>query len=222
AALWRAIRREDVSKRARDFIWKIVHDAHRVGRYWSNIPGYETRATCSKCGVIEDMDHVLTKCTAAGPAQLWRLTRALLSKREIDLPDDMDVAFIAGSPLCEVKNSNGDIKTGDTRLLRIVLTETAHLIWRMRCERVIEWGSEEGKEHTEREIDNKWMAMLNARIGLDQAMTSARLTGRRKIAEAKVRATWKGTLRNEQDLPEDWAVRRIWVLVGKPDVRPNG
>ncbi|KAJ8502105.1 hypothetical protein ONZ51_g163 [Trametes cubensis] len=221
-ALWRAISGEGIDKRVRDFIWKMAHGAHRVGDFWNSIPGYEDRAICKRCGVTESMDHVLFECAAAGQARLWMLTRSLLRKRRINLPENMCAAFVIGAPACEIKNDDGKRKAGDTRLLHIAVTETAYLAWKMRCERVIGWEEEEDREHTVAEIGNRWAAIFNNRIALDQAMTSVRLAGKRAIAEDRVRETWIGTLSNEQDLPADWAVRRTWVLVGRPDLAPNG
>ncbi|KAI0653758.1 hypothetical protein C8Q70DRAFT_927104 [Cubamyces menziesii] len=221
-ALWKAIRRSEIDKRVRDFIWKMAHGAHRVGTFWSNIPGYENRAVCVKCGTMEDMDHILTKCSAAGQERLWWATRMLLARRGIRLPENMSAALVVGSPLGEVKGDDGAVKAGDTRLLRIAISETAYLIWKMRCERVIEWEDEEGREHAVQEIDGRWQAMYNARIALDQAMTSVRLAGKRAIAGTRVSATWKGILSNEQELPPDWAERQVRVLVGRPRMEPNG
>ncbi|KAJ8455816.1 hypothetical protein ONZ51_g12320 [Trametes cubensis] len=189
-AFWNAIRREEINKRVRDFLWKMAHCAHRVGTFWSSIPGYEHRAACPKCGVPEDMQHVLASCGAPGQDLLWKLSKAILQKRQIRVPDNITAAFVIGSPVCEVKDEDGELKTGDTRLLRIVMTETAYLIWKLRCERVIEW--ENNREHTAREIENRWAATLNARISHDQAMTNIRLVGKRAIAESKAgrKAEW--------------------------------
>ncbi|KAI0656077.1 ribonuclease H-like protein, partial [Cubamyces menziesii] len=215
AALWVSLRNEAIEKRARDFIWRILHGAHHIGSFWSNIPGYEGRATCAKCGTTEDMDHILTKCMAVGQAHLWRLTRVMLLKRGIPLPEDMGMDLVAGISLCEVTDDNGECKNGDTRLLKIVVTETAYLIWKMRCERVIGREAEQDMQYTVREVDNRWRAALNARLRHDQAMTNVRLAGKKAVASEKVKATWEKLLSNEQDLPEDWAECGIWVLVGK-------
>ncbi|KAI0654344.1 hypothetical protein C8Q70DRAFT_926035 [Cubamyces menziesii] len=134
----------------------------------------------------------------------------------------MTLAFVLGSPLHEQKREDGSVNRGDTRLLRIVVSETAYLIWKLRCERVIEWEQDPTRTHSAAELENKWAATINARLSFDQTRTNMKSPNTRLLAAATVRATWQGTLRGEQELPEDWAERRIRVLVGKPSVRPNG
>ena len=75
--LWKSIRHPDFQRKIVDFLWKIMHGAHRVGSYWEKIPGYEQRGTCAHCGARESMEHILFECAASGREAVWSLTRSL-------------------------------------------------------------------------------------------------------------------------------------------------
>ncbi|KAJ7661175.1 hypothetical protein B0H17DRAFT_953751 [Mycena rosella] len=94
----------------------------------------------------------------------------------------------------------GDV--GTTRLFRILVSESAFLIWRLRCERVIQ----EKDLASAREIHNRWLKTINNRLGLDGY-------GKKAIKKSLVLKTWQRVLKNERNLPKNW----IWeaeVLVG--------
>jgi ribonuclease HI len=98
---------------------------------------------------------------------------------------------------------------GTTRLFRILVSESAHLIWRIHCERVIQ-----GKgPASQREIHNRWLKSINNRLGIDSAMTNVVKYGKNAIKKGLVLATWKKVLKNEDTLPKDWTWE-TGVLVG--------
>ncbi|KAJ7925717.1 hypothetical protein B0H13DRAFT_2314309 [Mycena leptocephala] len=68
AAIWKSIRNQDISRQIKNFLWKTIHGAHRIGKFWSNIPEMEDRANCQHCGVLETMEHILLQCTRPGQA----------------------------------------------------------------------------------------------------------------------------------------------------------
>jgi hypothetical protein len=90
--------------------------------------------------------------------------------------------------------------------MQILITESAYLIWSLRCERVIQ-----EKTHSEREINTRWLHAINKRL-TDDKITATRIK-RDKQTEQKVRRTWEHVLKKEQDLPNNWFLYRE-VLVG--------
>ena len=114
-------------------------------------------------------------------------------------------------PLQEEDEKKKKKKDGRQRLLTILLTESAYLIWKLRNERRIR-----GKEHTTSEITNRWYANIDRRITLDRAMANPEKFAKKALDPDLVKRTWSGTLQNEKDLPNNW----IWkgeVLVGRWD-----
>lgn len=217
--IWKAIRSKDVPRRIRDFFWKTYHGAQKIGEFWRNIPGYEHRATCSSCGEDETMEHILTECTAPGRKQIWELTQTLLAERKVNLPE-LSYGLLLGAPSVSLKGIAPKVSIGTDRLTRILLMEATHLIWVIRCERVIGRGGDPEKEHTAEEIRNRWQKKINTRLAMDQALTTKSL-GRKATKEALVYDTWRGTLREEGSLPDEW-IGLPGVLVGRPTWRPGG
>ncbi|KAJ7835223.1 hypothetical protein B0H13DRAFT_1652760, partial [Mycena leptocephala] len=50
--IWMAARGKDICH-ARQFLWKSIHNSHKVGHYWTHIPECEERAVCQMCGTEE-------------------------------------------------------------------------------------------------------------------------------------------------------------------------
>jgi ribonuclease HI len=42
----KSIRHRDIGRNIRNFLWKSMHGAHRLGKWWLNIPECEERANC--------------------------------------------------------------------------------------------------------------------------------------------------------------------------------
>ena len=87
STLWKNLKNRDVSRKARAFLWKGMHDGLRVGRYWEHIPGYETRAMCTICLETESLEHVLHDCEAKSVRIIWGLVRALATRKGVTLPE---------------------------------------------------------------------------------------------------------------------------------------
>jgi ribonuclease HI len=71
----------------------------------------------------------------------------------------------------------GAIKKGDagaSRLYRILLSESAYLIWKLRNKRVIR----EQDGTSDREIYNQWKKTINNRLEIDCLLTNERKWGR--------------------------------------------
>ncbi|KAI0724751.1 hypothetical protein C8Q72DRAFT_754428, partial [Fomitopsis betulina] len=57
------------------------------------------------------------------------------------------------------------------RLQRILISESAHLIWRLRSERVMGHVDEEGWTHHNSEVRPRWYAVVYTRSQQDMAVT---------------------------------------------------
>ncbi|KAI1789413.1 hypothetical protein LXA43DRAFT_892865 [Ganoderma leucocontextum] len=211
--LWRAIRNRDIDRRMRDFWWKLIHGAQRVGKFWDNISGYEERATCGACGQTESMEHIVLGCEAPGQSIVWRLClQTIRQKCGVDLQPDM--GLILAAPCTSLRVLKGKRCPGMDRLLRIILTESIYLIWALRCERVIDRDNDPDRWHTEEEIRCRWQKKMNRCLKIDQCLAHPKW-GRRALPRSLVLATWGGILSEESALPPDW-IGVTGVLVGMP------
>jgi hypothetical protein len=211
AKIWRSLKNKDLSVQQKYFQWMLTHDAYIVGTHWlreSNSPEKKERAECHSCGTIETMEHILSQCEAPGQKEIWKLAKELWLKRNPDWAWP-GIGTIISAGLAVFKDDQGKIKPGDARLYRILMAESAYLIWKLRCERVIQ---NNGNFATQQEIHDRWVKTMNARLRLDCNMTDRRYE-RKALPVKTVLRTWKGVLKDEDRLPVDWT-RSAEVLVG--------
>jgi hypothetical protein len=97
---------------------------------------------------------------------------------------------------------------GETRLHKILITESAHLVWRLRNERVIQGSGSKSVD----EIRNRWLKMINNRLDIDCAMTNVFKYEKKALRVSLVKATWTKTLKGERTLAKYWP-KRVGVLV---------
>jgi hypothetical protein len=55
--VWKLTRHCDFSKTYHTFIWKSIHNTHKIGYYWTNIDNYGHRVNCEKCRTTEDLEN---------------------------------------------------------------------------------------------------------------------------------------------------------------------
>ncbi|KAJ7620842.1 hypothetical protein DFH06DRAFT_1359475 [Mycena polygramma] len=205
--IWESIRHRDIDRRVRNFLWKSMHQSYKCGTYWRSITNFEQLAICPVCHVDETMEHSLIECTALGQNLIWKLCTELWQMKHREMPT-MSIGLIMGCGLAQFKDSKGKNTPGANRLFKIIVSESAYLIWKIRCERVIQH-----KSHTELEIHNRWVTCMNNRLKIDRLLTDKSRYGDRALNFTTVLNTWDGVLMDNKNLPDNW----IWqsgVLVG--------
>lgn len=217
ARIWKAVRHKDFTRQARYFLWMTAHDAYMVGSNWlrpSFSPEMQERAGCVHCGgELESMEHILTQCETYGQNQVWRLAEKLWVKRNLaqEWPT-IGLGLILASALMEYKTADETPtrRTGDERFFRILVSESAHLIWKLRCERIIQ---KDNVPFTKNEVRKRWVAAMNRRLEMDRLMTNPKYEHKALSAD-RVTQTWSGVLLDEDGLPDDGWLNISGVLVG--------
>ncbi|KAA1472067.1 RnaseH-domain-containing protein [Dentipellis sp. KUC8613] len=218
-AMWKATTHPDLSKKIQQFLYKCMHNCYRVGDYWANIEGYEDRTHCKSCNhPTEDLDHILTdtECSNKAAKTIWTLARSVWPYNDHSWPDiNLGIIMACGAltvthkdlqhpNATDPQNTMADTPhAGATRLLRILIAESAYLIWVIRCERVIQQ-----RTHTLKEITTRWLTTINRRLMIDR-VTSCTLR-RTNQYKKKLVATWGPALHAP---PDDWPTN-LEVLVG--------
>ncbi|KAF8192842.1 hypothetical protein K438DRAFT_1590157 [Mycena galopus ATCC 62051] len=225
--VWKSLRHKDFTRQIRNFLWKSMHNAHRIGKYWSHIPDCEDRGICQFCEETEDLDHILLKCRRPGQLQVWDLAKSLFMKKHGSWPE-LSLGAILGCGLANIKDEHGRHLPGATRLYRILVSESLFSIWKIRNECVI---NNTGTPLSVNEIHNKWLFNINQRLGFECALTNHYKFGKNNsIKPLLVLQTWSSTLKGEDSLPENWLKVVPRVLVGiepkrtsqPPSSRPQG
>jgi ribonuclease HI len=220
--IWRSTRHKDLSKKSREFLWKCLHDAYKIGKYWSRIENYEQRGLCAHCDTEESMEHILTGCSAPGRERVWALANELWRKRSssnTQIPTNYGA--LLGCGLSNFKKGGDRPDKGRNRLFRIIVSESMYLIWKMRCERVISWNNDPERAHSDHEIHNKWLQAMNARLRMDSVQTNNKIFKKKSIAAKTVLATWENCLMDNLHETRNWC-GKTGVLVGIAPKRPPG
>ncbi|KAJ6550391.1 hypothetical protein DFH09DRAFT_925930 [Mycena vulgaris] len=209
--IWKSIRHKDFTRQIKNFMWKSMHDAHRIGKFWKHIPECEGRGICQFCpGETEDLEHILLKCQRPGREIIWRLAEELWLKKNRTWPQ-LSVGNILGRGLASFTGDDGKPLTGDARLYRILISESMYMIWKVRCDCVI---GKAGEPLSQNEIHNRWLHAINDRLNVDRILTNQSKYGKNiSIRPSLVLETWSSTLKDEEDLPEIW-LKEPKVLVG--------
>ncbi|KAF8215257.1 hypothetical protein K438DRAFT_1561908, partial [Mycena galopus ATCC 62051] len=205
--IWCSIRSKDLLPCTPQFLWRVMHNAHRVGDYWKHIPECEDWAIRQTCGGVEDLEHILINCKSPGPGIIWKVVEKLWLGKEPVWPE----VSLGGCGLMHFEDKNREAKPGTRRLYRILVSDSAYTIWKLRNDRVI---SRAGAPLTEKEIINKWMYDLNQCLQQDMILANTSV-GRNclHLAPTLVKDTWAETLDNKGNLPEIW-LKESRVLVG--------
>ena len=224
--IWKGLRKNAIQPRVQQFLYKSMHGVYKIGNFWTNIPGYEDRGQCPRCHTTEDMEHILTTCTIGPVNEIWTLARNTWP-HDPELWPQINIGIILGcgslSTLEDEQSDSDDEdnqdnhqrrsnKKGMDRLLQILISESAHLIWVLRCERVIN-----ERSHIKEEIRARWLKAINARLTDDKIIATKVKRGKTNIK--LVQNTWAKALQKESILPRNWIYIRE-VLVGRR-VRPS-
>jgi ribonuclease HI len=196
----------------REFLYKTIKGGQLIGRKWLHSPNLAHRANCQTCDTVEDMEHILTKCSAPGQEIVWQVISQIWENKT-DHWLRPSYGEILGCASIQIKTPENKINGGLTRLFQILVSEGAYLIWVLRCRRVIEFEDDPGKWPTKNNIITSLKHKINLRLRMDCIHTNNARFDRKAIRQSKMKKTWSGTLENEQDLPPDWP-RSKGVLVG--------
>ena len=214
-SIWKGIRNPTLRIKIQQFLYKALHNTQKIGDFWEHIPEYEARQMCQTCQVSESMAHILTQCRTDAKTQIWNLARSKWPHANPPWPV-ISLGLILGcgsltqpsnrEPNAENHNENA-YPNGAVRLLQILITESAYLIWVLRCERVIQ-----EKAHTRNEIEQRWLLAINKRL-IDDKIIATKI--KRDIPHMKrLENTWEEVLKKDGDLPADWP-HKTEVLVGR-------
>ena len=146
-------------------LWEVVFV------FWLNVQNREGLSECPPCESLESMDHILLECEAPGQRTVWEEMRALWSRTGLEWPE-INLGIIMGCALVKIRDQSGKPRAGESRLFRILTSESAFLIWKIRNERRIQNQDDPEKHAIEQEIIARWRAQIEKRLRIDAQMTS--------------------------------------------------
>ena len=139
---------------------------------------------------------------------IWTLAKLIWPTAFGDWPEiHLGTILGCGSVSPPTPQNDNRPNPGKSRLLRMLLSESAHLIWVLRCERVIQ-----ETLHTNEAVKTRWYNKINHRLSLDRYIASK--WNRKPVTQEIVKRTWyPSLLQTSPDLTEDW-ITNTGVLVG--------
>jgi hypothetical protein len=139
------------------------------------------------------MEHILLQCDGSHQNKLWQLMREIWPARYGPCPTitlgtilgcgSLGASPSKGKPTKEVATKIAEEKA-ERRLLRILISETAYLIWLLRCEAVVGERNSSGDA-----VRTRWKAQIVERRMTDY-LTATRLSRSKAFTKA-LHNTWK-------------------------------
>ena len=167
-----------------------------MGEWWHNITNHEGKGECVECGCIETLDHMLTECKSSGQHVIWPLARMLWSQTDLPWPG-ANLGTILGCGLAQYNNKKGKPDAAKRRLFKILMSESAYLIWKIRCDWRIQRKGDPSLKITDHEIVNRWRKTLSSRIHMDIACTNEAQLDTKALKLATVQKTWGDLIRTK-------------------------
>ena len=216
STIWKNIRHSDIRRPIQLFLYKALAGSLQIGNFWEKIPTYEHRAKCHKCTEsIENLEHIMLECSTPERELTWNLTNQLWptpEQRPTTIGHILSVSCISLTPSNDENPTTKEC--GQARLKRILISESAHLIWVLRCERVIQ-----NTRHTPQAITSRWINKITNRLNIDRHLAKAK---QNTAFTNKIVNTWTEIIQQTQR--HDWATNTE-VLVGinlfRPPSRPG-
>ena len=99
-----------------------------------------------------------------------------------------------------------------------MLSESAFLAWKIRCEKRIEHEEDPEWKLSTRQVKRLWFHAINTRIAQDRLLTNRQKYKKKALKLDTVLETWEGLIELEEELTID-TLRRPGVLVGTGTAR---
>ncbi|EJD54001.1 hypothetical protein AURDEDRAFT_53391 [Auricularia subglabra TFB-10046 SS5] len=128
------------------------------------------------------------------------------------------IGLIWGCALAEPRGVLGQKDAGAERAYRIVVSESAFLAWKIRCEKRIEHADDEDWAPSGAEVKSRWFNVINTRIAHDRLLTNRYRYGRKAYRTDTVLETWEDLIEGIGELTAD-ILRQPGVLVGTGTAR---
>ncbi len=211
-SIWKSLQSKHLTKSVSQFMWMAIHDGYMIGTHWTRpnmAEELKIRAICAICGECESMSHIILECKAKGQEIVWDLLKQTWALTGIDWKEPCWGSTF-GAACIAIRSDNGSRKTALESLWCILCSEALHLIWKLRCERVIQ---NEGEDFSEDEITHRYYAAMNFRLTLDRRTAAFAPKGKKSLKPQEVERIWLPILENNTNLPPNWAVDG-GVLVG--------
>ncbi|KIO25929.1 hypothetical protein M407DRAFT_236299 [Tulasnella calospora MUT 4182] len=190
--LWASIRTPPIRREVQDFLWQAIHGRTVCGAFFSKWGEEWIDRQYCECGNLESLQHILTGCEdRPWVEEIWNASIGLINQARC----------MKGSTLSPPTYNQilavGLLNTANkpaTRLSKIIISETAYLIWKLRNA----WVIRKETMSSERAIGAlKETILKRAKVDLDSTrLPENRLDRKKRESKGLVTATWEVLLGN--------------------------
>lgn len=186
-------------------VWRAMHKAHRCSDFFTRMgPEWQQRGICQECEPATDSFlHAITECSDPTRSRIWELARDLRTKRGRAWPEPT-FGLVIGCGTVKFEREDDKEDAGLSRLYRILVAESTHLIWRLRCDRRIEHADEPDFRHAPNFITTEFERVIRARFDTDTELLNKKRYHRRTLMKHVVEATWRGIFPLPEPPTPDW------------------
>ncbi|EJD35312.1 hypothetical protein AURDEDRAFT_75422 [Auricularia subglabra TFB-10046 SS5] len=217
--IWRSLKSPDLSRNVRVFLWKAIHGAHKVGEYFKDMPPpWKARGDCPTCGTVESLAHILFSCPDSGQERIWAMVHSFLTRKRCDV--EINLGVVLGCATARLAGAKETRDKAVERAFRIVISESAFLIWKLRCEKRVGHSDDPDWQHSQTEIIMRWGAMLKQRVARDQRLTNKYKYGVRAVDHTTFKDTWHSLAAEVP--PSPTSDSNSGVLVGREERDAHG
>jgi ribonuclease HI len=163
SVIWKSIRDKDIGRQIRNFLWKCIYNAIKSGNTGN-----------TSLNVRKELYAKLATAQRALSISCWS-ARDPVNLRSGNWQRSSGYGNNQPGPTCHLArysqcslgvfiDQRNKLNTSTVRLYRILISESAHLIWKLRCECVIGC---DGEPPTIKEVQNRWSKIMNERLEID-------------------------------------------------------
>ncbi|EJD36957.1 hypothetical protein AURDEDRAFT_73721 [Auricularia subglabra TFB-10046 SS5] len=157
------------------------------------------------------MEHVLMECPDSRQEVIWDTVREFFARKRIDV--EINVGTIMGCATMRLAGFWGARGLGVERAFRIVVSESAFLVWKIRCEKRIQHAEDPDWQLPEEAARERWTAVIKKRMAQDKTLSDKKRFRKQYVANWLVEDTWLD-LRNPANYNRYRIPRVPGVLVG--------
>jgi ribonuclease HI/exonuclease III/chemotaxis regulatin CheY-phosphate phosphatase CheZ len=185
--IWLGLHKRPIANNISDFIWKMIHNRIRCGKFFLCIPGWEEKAMC-QCGEVESPEHIMIHCKDSQIGDLWEHVEDTWNRTSEENWISPSLGIIRGLGSIKLTKDAGDRTQLDKNLTdryKIYVSEAIWVIWKDRNRRVFD---ELNPSH-ERLITS-WNEAIKRRILIDWNTIRLLPLKERDLNVAKFESLW--------------------------------
>jgi len=176
--IWTGIKNKRIPFKVKDFIWKLIHNCHKVGDWFKKIPNWQDKATC-EYGEIETMNYILVECEKN--KSIWQEAEKIWKENNKDfkwIRPNVEVIRELGA--IQLKEQNRIAPEWLNERYIEIVAETIWMIWNIRNKRIFN-----NIRLTREEAIKKWEETMSIKLETEKTLINIEDEKKKRIEMQK-------------------------------------